>query len=141
MRLGGEHVIQLVLIHHRVRARIRASSGEEVENVPQARDATVEQVFALARAVEPTAHRDLTPRHRQRSLVRERQLDFGEAHRLARRGAVKDQVFHATAAQRFRALLAERPTHRLRDIALAAAVGADDSRDAGQDFHDDLFAE
>src|SRR5205085_6967703 len=110
-------------------------------NVPQARDATIEQVLALARSVEPTAHRDLTPRHRQRSLVRERQLDFGEANRLTRGRTVKDQVFHATAAQRFRALLAERPPHRLRDVALAAAIGADDSRDAGQDLHDDLLAE
>src|SRR5205807_587530 len=96
-----------------------------------------QKVFALARAVEATADRHLGPRHREHAIVAEGQLDLREADRLARRRAVEDQVFHALAAQRLRALLTERPADRFRDVALAAAVRSDllASRRAGRRLH------
>ena len=84
MRLSGQDVVQLVLVHHRVRAGGRAGAREEVEDVTQPRDAAVEEIFALSRPIEPTADRDFAPRHRQGPVVRERQLDLSEADRLAR---------------------------------------------------------
>ena len=141
VRLRGEDVIELLLIHHRVRTRVRAGAGEEVEDIAQAGGVLVEEVLALAGAVEAPAHRDLGPRHRQHTVVAEGQLGFGEAHRLPRRRAVEDQVFHALAAQRFRALLAECPADRLRDVALAASVGTDDRGDSGGDLDGGFFGE
>ena len=52
---------------------------------------------------------------------------------------MEDQVLHAAAAQGLGTLLAERPANRLGDIALAAAVRADDPGDAGQNSHSRLL--
>jgi len=139
--LRGQDVVELVLVHHRIGARVGARPGEEIENVAQARRILVQKVFALARAVEATADRHLGPRHREHAIVAEGQLDLREADRLARRRAVEDQVFHALAAQRLRALLTERPADRFRDVALAAAVRSDDRRDARRDLEDGLLRE
>ena len=61
--------------------------------------------------------------------------------RLAALGAVEDDVLHDAAAQRLGALLAEHPGHRLGEIALAAAVGADDGGDAAGELHGDRIDE
>ena len=132
VRLGGQDVVELVLIHHGIGARVGAGAGKEVEDVAQAGRSAVQQVLALARAVELACDGDLAPRHRQRAVVAEQQLDLGEADGLARRRAVKDEVFHPLTAQRLGALLAEGPAHGLAYIALPAAVRADDRGDAGQ---------
>ena len=44
---------------------------------------------------------------------------------------LEDHVLHALAAQALGALLAEHPRDGVDDVALAAAVGADDGGDAG----------
>ena len=44
-------------------------------------------------------------------------------------GAVEDHVLHLGAAQGPGALLAQHPADRIGDVALSAAVGADDGRD------------
>jgi len=106
VRLGDQDVVELVLVHHRVRAGVGAGAGEEVEDVAQARDGPVQQVLALTRAIELPADRHLAPRHRERSVVAEQQLHLGQADGLPRGGAVEDEVFHALAAQRLGALLA-----------------------------------
>ncbi len=139
--LGGEDVVQLVLVHHRVGARVGPRAGEEVEDVAQARQVAVQEVLALARAVEAAAHGHLGPRHAERAVVREHELDLAEPHGLAGRRAVEDQILHPLAAERLGALLAERPADGFGDVALAAAVRADDARDAGQDLHDGLLPE
>ena len=56
--------------------------------------------------------------------------DLGHAAGLAVLGALKNDVLHLAAAQRFGALLAEHPRYRVGDIGLAAAVRADDRGDA-----------
>ena len=141
VRLRGQDVVELVLIHHRVGARVGAGAGEEVEDVAQARRVLVQEIFALARAVETAAHRHLGPRHGEHTIVAEDQLDLGEADRLARGGAVEDQVLHALPAERLRALLTERPADRFRDVALAASVRPDDRGDPGRDLEDGLLRE
>src|SRR5262249_29826871 len=141
VRLGREDVIELVLVHDRIGARIRAGAREEIEDVAQARRGAVQQVFTLPGAVELPTDGDLTPRDRDRAVVAELQRDFGQADRLARRRAVEDQILHALTAQRLRALLAERPANGLADVRLPTAVRADDRRDPGQHFHDRFLGE
>src|SRR5258705_9802038 len=118
VRLGGQDVVELVLVHHRVRARVGAGAGEEVEDVAQARDGPVQEVLALTVAIELPADRHLAPRHRERPVVAEQQLHLGQADGLPRGGAVEDEVFHALAPERLRALLAEGPAHGLADVAV-----------------------
>ena len=50
--------------------------------------------------------------------------------RLAPIRAVEDDIGHLAAAQRLGRLLAQDPTDGVRDIGLAAPIGADDGRDA-----------
>src|SRR6185436_16510131 len=111
------------------------------EDVAEPGRLLVQQVLALAGSVEPSGHRDLAPGHRQGSVVGEGQLHLGQADRLARAGAVEDQILHALAPQRLGALLAQRPAHRLADVGLAAAVGTHDPGDAGQNLDDRLLGE
>ena len=141
VRLGGQDVVELVLVHDGVGARVRAGAGEEVEDVAQPRDGAVQHVLALARAIELPAHRHLAPRHGERPVVAEEQLHLGQSDGLARGRAVEDEVFHALATQRLGALLAEGPAHGLANVALPAAVGTDDRGDPGQHLHDGLFSE
>ena len=56
------------------------------------------------------------------------QHDLGEVARRARRRAGEDHVVHLLAAHRGRRLRAEHPGDGVDDVGLAAAVGADDSR-------------
>src|SRR5207245_2066409 len=58
------------------------------------------------------------------------EVHLGHGQRLARLAAGEDHVFHRRAAQALHALLPEHPRDRVRDVALAAAVGTDDARDA-----------
>jgi len=51
----------------------------------------------------------------------------------AGRGAGEGHVVHLGAAQRPGAALAHRPAQRVGHVALAAAAGSDDAREAGQD--------
>ena len=141
VRLRGQDVVELVLVHDRIGPRVRAGAGEEVQDVAQARRALVQEVFALARPVEPAADGHFGPRHRERAVVTEDQFDLGEADRLARGRAVEDEIFHLLAAERLRALLAEGPADRFRDVALAAPVRPDDRGDPGHDLQDALFRE
>jgi len=48
-------------------------------------------------------------------------------------GAGEDHVVHLGAAQRPGAALSHRPAQRVGHVALAAAVGSHDAREAGQD--------
>ena len=58
------------------------------------------------------------------------QPHFRGGRRLARVAALEDDVLHVLAAQALGALLAQHPGDRIDDVALAAAVGADDGGDA-----------
>ena len=65
-----------------------------------------------------------------RGYTAELQPDLGGRRRLARVAAAENQVLHAVAAQAAGALLAEHPRQRVDDVALAAAVRADNRRHA-----------
>src|SRR5437764_5375097 len=68
-------------------------------------------------------------RHARRDAAQS-QAYFRGRRRLAGVAALENDVLHLIAAQALRALLAEDPCDGINDIALAAAVGPDDSGDA-----------
>ena len=67
-------------------------------------------------------------------------LHFGDSQRVAEAAAAEDQVL-APGADRGGAQLAEHPEHRVGDVALAAAVGADDRGGAALELQRDRVGE
>src|SRR5437660_145026 len=59
-----------------------------------------------------------------------RRRHLRHSSRLAITCAREDHILHARAAQRLRRLLAQHPGNRIRNIRLAAPIGADDRRHA-----------
>src|SRR5215217_8632282 len=91
---------------------------------------TVQQIFVLAGPVEPPSELDLAVVDRQQAIaVVEQERDVGHARGATRRRPGEDHVLRAARAEGA-AGLAERPTQRIREIALAAAVGPHDRADA-----------
>ena len=140
-RLGGEDVVEALLVHERVRLGVDAGPREQVLDVPEAALVAVQQVLAVPAPVQAPRHRDLAPRHGQAPVVGETQVDLGHAERAARLRAVKDDIFHLVAAQEPGTLLAEGPPHGIGHVGLPAAVGPDDAGDAGQDAELGLLRE
>src|SRR4051812_35531948 len=62
--------------------------------------------------------------------IGQEQRDFRKLRSLARIGAFKNDVLHLATAKGLRALFAEHPADRVRDVALAAAIGPNDGGDA-----------
>ena len=122
------------LLDDRVAARADARVEEEVADVAQAARRLVDQVLALARAVEASPDLDLAEagvglRCPAVGVV-EREDDLGHRDGSALLGAGEDQVFHRATAQVARVLLAHHPAQRVDDVRLAAAVRPDDAGDA-----------
>jgi hypothetical protein len=128
--IGEQRVDHLALDHH-ARVGAQAGAAHEILDVAQAARRAVEQVLALAGAHEAAREHHFLERHGQVAVgVVEVQRDFGHVHRLARRRAVEDDVFHLRAAHHARALLTQHPAHRIGHVGLAAAVRTDNGRDA-----------
>ena len=143
-RFRAEDLADAPLLDQGVGVRTEAGSLEQRLDVLEAAAAAVEQVLALARAVEAPAHAEslrveVEPLGNVRvARQAEGQLHFGHAGRLARLRPVEDDPLHPVGAQALGALLADDPTDRVADVALSAAVRTDDS---GHSFvEDDLGA-
>ncbi len=129
--LGGEDLADLALLDDRVGLRAEAGVHEQLVDVAQATDLAVHEVLALAVAVEPARHHALGAAVRAVAVeAGDLEVHLGHLQRLAAGAAVEDHVLHRRAAQALRALLAEHPVDRVRDVALAAAVRAHDARHA-----------
>ncbi len=147
----------LALLDDRVGLGAEPGVHQELVHVAQAALRAVDEVLALARAVQ--AARDLDVAHGlhrvgeqdlggglavtvQRRLVavgrcgrRHRHTAQSQPHLSSARGlpgvaAAEDDVFHLVAAEALGALLAEHPRQRVGDVALPTAVRPDDGRDA-----------
>src|SRR5574337_1234666 len=102
----------------------------------------IQEVLALTGTIQSTGDRHLMKFRRDVAIViSEDQRDLCHAKRLPGAVAGKDQVVHSVAAQQFCALLAESPTDRVGEVALAAAVWADNGRHARLEGHLDLLGE
>ena len=137
--LGFDQLADHALLDDRVAARPQAGTEEDVGNVAAAAFHAVKEIGVLAVAGHPAADGDF---REGRVLagqgvvgVIEDQLDAGLGHRFAGIGAVEDDVGHRLAAQVLRRTLAHHPAHRIDDVGLAAAVGADDRRHVAREIH------
>ena len=130
-RLGVHDRLDAALADDRVHLLAEAGVGEHLEHVDQPAARAVQAVDALARAVDVARDRDLREVGVEAAVgVVDHDLDLGGAAALDAVAAGEDHVLHRLAADRERALLAERPQHRIGDVGLAAAVGADHHADA-----------
>ncbi len=123
---------------------VSAEAGvhEQLVDILQADIPAVDEILAVAAAVEPPRDRDLRLRFGQRMVtVVDRQRHSGKAHLLALRRTGKDDILHALAAQLLRGLLAQHPADGIADIALAAAVRSDDGGEALVKGQRDLVGE
>ena len=124
----------LALLDDRIGLRAGAGAEEEIRDVAEPDRGLVDEVIAVAAAVQAAGHGDLgvlaeLEGDLARVVVLEGERDLGEVVRGARVGAVEDDVLHAAAAEVLRALLAHAPADGVDDVRLAAAVGADDAED------------
>ncbi|MPN00538.1 hypothetical protein SDC9_147733 [bioreactor metagenome] len=93
----------------------------------QAAGCPVNEIFAFTATIDPAGNAYLGKFRGQFPvgiIKGERNLAIGLG--LSGFRAVKDHILHLGSPQSFGALFAQHPAHRICDVALAAAVGADD---------------
>ena len=132
LRLRGKHLVDLPLRHDRVRRAAHARVHEKLGDVLEAARLAVDQIVALP--VPRGAPHDLDLMKIDAELLlafAQEEGDFAQILRPPRLGALENDVLHPAPAEGLGALFAENPADRVGDIALAAAIGADDGRDAG----------
>ena len=131
----GEYLVHLALRDDGVAVPADARVPEQFQHVFQTAGLAVDGVLALAVAVHPAGDAHLVVVHRQGMIgIIEGQRHLRHTQRPALLGTVEDHVLHLGAAQRPGALLAQHPADRVGDVALAAAVGTDDGRDAAAEL-------
>ena len=102
--------IELALADDGMRILAQSRIVQDVLDVHQAARARVDEVLTLARAIHAAGDGHLVKVDGQHMVrIVENQRDLGHTHRLARRRAREDDVFHGLAAQLLGALLAQDP--------------------------------
>ena len=129
--LVGQDPVDLALADDGVALLADTGVIEELVDIAQTADRPVEEVLALAAPVDPARHRHLPVIDGERP-VRIVQCDgnISKAKRPACLCPREDDILHRGPAQLLDSLLAQHPPDRVRDIALAAAVGSHDPGDA-----------
>ncbi len=141
-RLVGKNLRDVALGQNAVARAPDARAHEKLLDVLEPARRAVQKILAVAVAENPARQRDLVvgdldARRAQIFAVHfaERERHFAHAHRLAAVRAVENHVRHFAAAQRLGRLLAEHPADGIGDVGFAAAVWADDGRDARLKIH------
>src|SRR3954465_8331765 len=99
----------------RLAAHVRIRYG--LDDVGEPTAGTVQPVLAVAVPLDPPGDRDLGELARGAALgVVDDDLALGEAPRRLAAATSEDHIAHLMAANRGRALLAESPEHRVRDV-------------------------
>jgi len=124
----GDHA----LLDDRVTARPEPGAEEDIGNIAAPALHAVEKVGVLRITGDATADGDfgkgcVLTGERAVGVV-EDQLDARLGHRLARVGAIEDDVGHRLAAQVLRRAFAHDPAYGVDDVGFAAAVRADHRR-------------
>jgi hypothetical protein len=131
---GGDELLHPPLLDDGVGAPGGPRVHHELPHVHQPAGGLVDQVLALARAVEAARDRDLFVVavffRRPAVPILEQDGDFGAPDRLAGLAPIEDDVRHGLAAQEAGGLLAQHPADGVHHVALAAAVRPDHQRDA-----------
>ena len=133
LRLRGEHGLDLALADDRVHRAAEPDVGEQLDEVGAAHLRLVDEVLALAAAVQPAGDRDLGELElaEAAALVVEDELDLAALGGRPALGAVEEDVVGLLGAQLGRRQRAGRPDDRVGDVRLAGAVRPDDDGDAG----------
>ena len=129
-RLRVEHGLDAALRDHRAEAAAETDVGQELDQVDAAHRRLVDEVLALAAAVQPTRDGDLAVREVGPFAVGvvEQQVDLAEVRRLAPDRAREQHVVRLLRAQLARAHRPGRPEDRIRDVRFPGAVRPDDDR-------------
>ena len=134
--------VDLALLDDAIGLRAQARAGQQVANVAQAAGIAIDQVLALAAAVDAAGDVHLRRIDGQQAVgVVERERDLGGVHRPAGGRAVEDDVGHFLAAEALDALLAQHPLDGIDDVRLARTVRPDDDGDARREFQPRLVGE
>jgi len=117
--------IDLALLDHAVGLCSQAGAGNQIANVAQAGRSAIDQILALAPAIDPPGDMHLGSVDRQQALgVVQRERDLGHVHRPTRARAVENHVGHLLAAQALDTLLAQHPLDSIDDVRLARPIRA-----------------
>jgi len=131
-RPGADDHVNLALADEGVGVGANARVHEQLKHVAQSARCLVDHVLAFAAAVEAARHLHLGIVDRKLRIgVVKGQRHFRHAGRGTAAAAVEYDVLHVVAAEGLGALLAQRPPQRVKDIALAATVRADDGGNPG----------
>jgi len=119
------------LADDRVGALGQTAGRQQIGHIFQPHLLAVDEVFVLAGTKRAPGDFDLSVVNGQPTVaVVEGDRRLGHAGASALRATGENHVGRAAGAQRAVALLAQHPAQGVGDVALAAAVGADDGRDA-----------
>ena len=137
VRLGLDHAADHALLDDRVLVlATQAGAEEEIGDVALQALLAVEEVLRIAVAGQLALHRDIgvggVGADDLLVGVVEDEFHRRAPHRLARLGTVEDHVLGIGTAQVLDAGLAQHPAHRVDQVGLAAAVGADHTREVGR---------
>src|SRR5256885_15205438 len=128
-RLDNE--VDIVLRRHGIAVLAQTGAGQQRIDVLQSRARPVDQVLTLTRAIKAAGDLDFIELNVEALVgVVDRQHHLGHADGGFSGAAGVDDVLHSLAAEPTRIPLAERQADGVDEIRLAAAVGADDRRDA-----------
>ena len=143
LRLRGEDLLDLALADHGAVTAAEPDVRQQLDQVGAADGGAVDQVLALAAAVQPARDRDLAEVElRQRAvLVVEQQLDLAEVGRRVAGRAGEEHVVRLLGAQLVRAQRAGGPEQRVGHVRLAGAVRPDHDRDPRLEANLDRFGE
>ena len=127
-----QHVVELALPDDHVHLSAEPRVAQQLLHVEQAHRLAVDRVLAASVSKQRARDLHLGVLDRQRAVgVVDRELDMRTRQRPLCRGAGEDDVFHLSAAQRLRALLAHDPCECIDDVRLARPIGADDRGHTG----------
>ena len=100
---------------------------KQLVDILEAAGLFIQCIFTLARAVIPPGDHDLSIIRAKNMLgIVQNERHLGKADWPALLGTAEDNVFHLGAAQAAGRLFTQHPTDGVRDVGLAAAVGAND---------------
>ena len=137
-----QHLIDGALGDDAVQLAPEAGLGQQVAHVEAAHGLAVEQVVALAGAIEAAHHRELVARHADAAVaVVEQQLDLADTARRVLLGAREEHVLAGLRTQLAGRLRGHGPLQRVGDVGLARAVRADDDGDAAVEAQLERLAE
>jgi len=142
LRLGAEDLLHPALADDRVHPAAEPEVGEQLDEIDAAHCRAVQQVLALAPAVEPAGNRKLGVRQRPFAVgIVEEQLDLAEVLGRTAPAAGEEDVVRLLGPQLRGSHRPRRPDDGVGDVRLPGAVRPDDHGDARLEANLDRFRE